>query len=348
VEEFSAKFDKEFSLVVCLSTRATHSSVRYIDSVASRHMTDVHEHLIDLTQIGDLEVVLGDDRVVKAVGSGTVSFQRESLPPMLLRNVLYVPGLKKNLISVSTIEERGYEVSFRDGQVLLFPKGSSITSDKAIGTQHEKLYKLIFQPASALFHTTNDSDPYELWHRRMAHSHHGALRILREIVTGVPNFNTKHQELCKGCALGKYTNTVFPSSDSRAAGILDLIHSNVYGSMSSASMNGCLYYVIFIDNFSRKSWIFFMKTKGHVFNRFQEFKALLENQTGRKIKVLRTDNGGEYTSKEFNDFCAGEGIRRELIVPYNTQQNGVAERKNKAIVGVARAMLHGQGMSLFL
>jgi transposase InsO family protein len=123
--------------------------------------------------------------------------------------------------------------------------------------------------------------------------------------------------LCKGFALGKYTKTAFPSSDNRATSILDLIHSDVCGPMSSASLSGCLYYVIFIDDFSRKSWIFFMKTKGQVFNRFQEFKALVENQTGKKVRVPRTDNGGEYTSKEFIDFCAGEGIRRELIVPYN-------------------------------
>jgi hypothetical protein len=91
-----------------------------------------------------------------------------------------------------------------------------------------------------------------------------------------------------------------------------------------------------------------MKTKGQVFSRFQEFKALVENQTGKKIRVLRTNNGGEYTSKEFMDFCAGEGIKRELTVPYNPQQNGVAEIKNMAIVGVARAMLHDQGLPLFL
>jgi hypothetical protein len=284
VEEFSAKFDKEFSLVVCLSTRTTYSNVWYIDNGDSRHMTGVREHLTNLTQIDDLEVVLGDDRVVKAVGCGTVSFQRESLPPMLLSEVLYVPGLKKNLVSVSAIEERGYEVLFRDGQVLLFPKGSSITSAKVIGTRHEKLYKLMFQPASALCHSTSNSDHCELWHMRMAHLHHGALRILREIVTGVPEFNTEHQELCKGCALGKYTKTVFPSSDCRAAGILDRIHSDVCGPTSSTSFTGCLYYVIFIDDFSQKSWIFFMKTKGQVFNRFQEFKALVENQTGRKSK----------------------------------------------------------------
>jgi transposase InsO family protein len=74
----------------------------------------------------------------------------------------------------------------------------------------------------------------------------------------------------------------------------------------------------------------------------------VENQTRRKIRVLRTDNGGEYTSKEFIDFCAGEGIRRELIVPYNPHQNGVVERKNRVIVGAARAMLHDQGLPLFL
>jgi hypothetical protein len=268
---------------------------------------------------------------------------------MTLTEVLYVPGLKKNLVSVSTIEEKGYEVLFRDGQMLLFPRGSSITLAKVIGTRHERLYKFLFQPVRALINSTSSSgDLCEIWHRRMAHLHHGALRVLREMVTGVPDFSSEHHELCKGCTLGKYTKTAFPSSDSRAAGILDLIHSDVCGPMSSASLTGSLYYVVFIDDFSRKSWIFFMKTKGQVFSRFQEFKALVENQTGKKIRVLRSDNGGEYTSKEFMDFCAGEGIRRELTVPYNPQQNGVAERKNRAIVGAARAMLHDQGLPLFL
>jgi hypothetical protein len=119
--------------------------------------------------------------------------------------------------------------------------------------------------------------------------------------------------------LGKYTKTAFPSSDNRETSILDMIHYDVCGPMSSAYLSGCLYYVIFIDEFPRKSWNLFMNTKGQVFNRFQEFKALVENQTGMKIRVLRTNNGGEYTSKEFNDLCVGEGIRRELNIPYNPQ-----------------------------
>jgi hypothetical protein len=98
----------------------------------------------------------------------------------------------------------------------------------------------------------------------MTHLHDGALRVLREMVTGVPDFSSEHHDLCKECPLGKYTKTSFLRSDNRAARILDLIDSYVCGPMSSTSLTGFLYYVVFIDEFSWKSWIFFMKTKGQV------------------------------------------------------------------------------------
>jgi hypothetical protein len=268
---------------------------------------------------------------------------------MTLIDVLYVLGFKKNLVSVSTIQEKSYEVFFCDGKVLPFPRGSSITSAKVIGTRHERLYKFLFQPVRELIHSTSSSsDLCELWNKRMAHFHHGSLRVLREMVTGVPHFSSEHHELCKGCSLGKYTKTSLPRSDSREAGILDLKNSDVCGPMSLTSLTGSLYYVVFIDDFSQKSWIVFMKTKGQVFIWFQEFKALVENQIGMKIRVLSSDNGGKYTSKELMDFCAGEGIRRELTVPYNLQQNGFVERKNRAIVGASRATLHHLGLPFFL
>jgi hypothetical protein len=122
-----------------------------------------------------------------------------------------------------------------------------------IGTRHEKLYKLMFQPTRALIHTSNNIDLCELWHMKMAHLHHGDLRVLREMVTGVPDFSSEHHELCKGCALGKYTKIYFPSSDSRVAKIIDLIHSDVCGPMSSASLTGFIYYFVFIDEFPQKS-----------------------------------------------------------------------------------------------
>jgi hypothetical protein len=111
-DEFASQFEREMSLLVSLSTVETPSSVWYIDSGASKHMFSVREHFTDLTESGiKLEIVLRNNTIVKAAGHGTVSFQRELRPPMVFRDVLYVPGLKKNLISVSTIQDRGFEVT---------------------------------------------------------------------------------------------------------------------------------------------------------------------------------------------------------------------------------------------
>ena len=91
-----------------------------------------------------------------------------------------------------------------------------------------------------------------------------------------------------------------------------------------------------------------MKTKDEVFNWFQEFKALVENQNGKKIKILRSNNESEYTSNKFEDFCKATGIKKELTVPYNPKQNGVAERKKRGIVGSTKAMIHDHGLPMFL
>jgi len=89
--------------------------------------------------------------------------------------------------------------------------------------------------------------------------------------------------------------------------------------MSTKALSGGEYFVTFIDDHSRKTWIYFLKTKDEVFNWFREFKALLENMSGKKIKVLHSNNGGEYMDKNFTDLCAKEGIKREWIAPYNPQ-----------------------------
>jgi transposase InsO family protein len=174
----------------------------------------------------------------------------------------------------------------------------------------------------------------------MGHLHHRALPALREIVTGLSKFSVENQGVCKGCALGKNSKATFPSSESRSKGILDLVHTNVCGPMSIVSVSGSSYFATFIDDFSRRMSIFFMRGKSEVFSRFQEFKALVENRTGNKIRVLRSDNGGEYTSNDFNDFCREAGIKRELTLPCNPQQNEVGKRKNRSIVGVAKVMIH--------
>ena len=130
----------------------------------------------------------------------------------------------------------------------------------------------------------------------------------------------------------EHTKIDFPSSGTKLERVIDLIHSDLCGPMSSISLTGYEYYITFINDFSRKTWIYFLGSKRseEVLLRFQEFKALVENQTGKKIKVLWSDNGGDYASHAFDEFCRQEGIKRQLTVPYTPQQNGVAERKNRA------------------
>ena len=120
------------------------------------------------------------------------------------------------------------------------------------------------------------------------------------------------------------------------------MHSDACGPMSVHTLSGYSYYVTFIDDYSRKTWIYFLKARSEVFERFREFKTLIENQSGKKIRVLRTDNGGEYTSNESLQYCSSEGIKKEHVVPHTPQQNGVVERKNKTMVGAAKAMLFDQ------
>ncbi|XP_059072468.1 retrovirus-related Pol polyprotein from transposon TNT 1-94 [Cryptomeria japonica] len=166
----------------------------------------------------------------------------------------------------------------------------------------------------------------------------------------MPKLSQIHDNTCKGCAIGKNVKSPFHKSENRAKDKLELVHSDLCGPMSIASPSGFFYYVIFIDNFSRKTWIYFLKYKesDKVLSKFKEFKALTENFSSKRIKCLRSDNGGEYTSSSFHDFCVESEIKREFCVPYNPQQNGVAERKNRTIVEVAKAMIHDQDLQTLL
>ena len=101
-------------------------------------------------------------------------------------------------------------------------------------------------------------DDGELWHRRLGHLHHGALKILQKISTGLPKGTLAQSDQCKGCTLGKFVKSTFHEKDSHATMILERIHTDMCGPFSVASTAKHKYYVIFVDDFSRKCWIFFM------------------------------------------------------------------------------------------
>ena len=99
------------------------------------------------------------------------------------------------------------------------------------------------------------------------------------------------------------------------------------------------YFLTFIDDFIRKTWVYFLQKKSESFLAFKSYKALVETEIGQLIKVLRTDRGGEYISHEFEKFCEIHGTKRQLTVAYTPQQNGVCERKNRTIINMVRSLL---------
>ncbi len=125
---------------------------------------------------------------------------------------------------------------------------------------------------------------------------------------------------------------------------LEMIHSDVW-TTKTESIGGCKYYVNFIDDHTRKVWVYFMKHKGEVFQHFLNFKTMVEKEKGVSIKCLRSDGGGEYFSKEFSEYLKEHGIQRKYSCSYSPQQNGVVERKNRHIVEITRAMLNEKNLS---
>jgi len=128
------------------------------------------------------------------------------------------------------------------------------------------------------------------------------------MVIGIPQLKEEQEGICKGCALGKNVKKPFTNSDTISKEILDLISFDVCGSMLENSLSGHQYYVTFIDYYSKKTWIYILKFKDEVFEKFQDFKAEVENMMEKKVKTRRLDNGGEYTSKELVAFYKEAGI----------------------------------------
>ena len=131
----------------------------------------------------------------------------------------------------------------------------------------------------------------------------------------------------------------FKSSETKTSMPLKLVHSDLCGKMGQKSLGGAEYFLALLDDKTRYTWVYPLKTKDQGFDCFKEWQAEVENRTGRRVKILRTDNGGEYTSRKFQDHLKTCGIRHELTIPKTPEQNGAAERLNRMLGEKTRAML---------
>ena len=138
-----------------------------------------------------------------------------------------------------------------------------------------------------------------LWHMRLGHAGEKSLQTLamQGLLKGA---KTCKLDFCEQCVLGKQKRVKFGTAIHNTEGILDYIHTDVWGPNKTASLGGKHYFVTFVDDFSRRVWVYTMKSKDEVFETFLVLKKMVENQTGRKIKVLRSDNGTKYQNDQFS------------------------------------------------
>ncbi|GAB1600790.1 hypothetical protein Ahia01_000357100 [Argonauta hians] len=319
-----------------------------VDSGATCHMCFDIEKFSNFRKFDVAEdITLGDGFSVEAIGTGTIEL-KVSVPDgkhqkCRLYETLYVPKLSYNLLSVSKATKSGKTCIFSDSNCQILDNKQKVV---ATGSKIGNLYYLNCCEVNESTHAANScldgNSKEEIWHRRFGHLGEKNLQKLvkNQIVTGLDYNINKEIKFCEPCLDGKHHRTSFPKSrGKRATQLLEIVHSDVCGRIEAKSLGGAEYFVTFIDDKSRFVWIYVLKHKREVPQKFSEWKTMVEKFTGKNIKTLRTDNGGEYTSKEFEDYLKKEGIKHEYTVPKTPEQNGVAERMNRTLVEMVRSML---------
>ena len=285
-----------------------------------------------------MEVTLGDGRSLKAIAEGTV--RMETLLPdgnthkCKLDDVLFIPELSYSLLSMSKTSEIGNTVKFSKSGCEILNKKKKVV---VFVTKAGNLYYLEHYRKTQNVNLVEESKE-RLWHRRYGHLGENNLRVIanHKLVEQFDYSESGSIGLCESCIGGKQHRTPFDSSSRQTSDLLELVHSDVCGKISENSIGGAL---TFTDDKSRYSWVYIIKTKDQVFDCYLEWKALVEKATKRKVRTLRTDNGGEYTSTQFNNYLKAEGIRHELTIPKTPEQNGVAEQLNRTLMEMAHSML---------
>ena len=321
-----------------------------IDSGASSHMVRHRSWFANLKTTNIPEYVqLGDGRKIKTEGVGSVPLRvstGKSLRRIVLKDVLYVPSLKTSLISLSKATKNGINAKFfKDECHLLRTDGTLIA--KAV--KRRNLYNLIgkvetdtLRSESMMKAKEEDSD---LWHFRYAHLNHDDVKKLGAgMASGISiGTNTSREDrklLCVPCQVGKgHRMPINRERNSTAMSIMELVHSDLCGPVSPPSLGGSRYVLTLTDDYSRASWILFLKSKAEVSDQVQSWITLVENQFGVRVKRIRTDRGGEYINSILNKYFRSKGINHQKTVAYTPQQNGVAERLNRTLFDKARCIL---------
>ncbi|KAL5824162.1 hypothetical protein ACOSQ3_020225 [Xanthoceras sorbifolium] len=271
-----------------------------------------------------------------------------------LDKTFYVPSFSRKLISVSRLVPFGYSFNFSETSFSLFYKSDCIGN----GTLSDGLYCINLQN-NAAYNTMHvqtgtkrcviDEDSSTLWHRRLGHI--SIERIKRLVKDGVlSTLNFTNFETCVDCIKGKQTNKSKKGAN-RSSDILEIIHTDIC--CLDMDSYGQKYFISFIDDYSRYMYLYLLHNKNEALNAFKIFKAEVEKQCGKQIKIVRSDRGGEYYGRytesgqapgPFMRFLQENGIVAQYTMPGSPDQNGVAERRNRTLLDMVRSMLSSSNL----
>ncbi|KAG9449455.1 hypothetical protein H6P81_009420 [Aristolochia fimbriata] len=303
---------KDISLFVAHTARKTDiDGIWYFDSGYSRHMTGSSEFLTNLQKKNGGQVTFGDGGKGSVIGICELNVK--GLPN--LKNVLLVNGLKANLISISQLCDQNLYVNFTK------------TGCKCQYTKE---------------HTT------QLWHKRLGHIHFRGLQKLIKYgdVRGLPTLTGTVEPVCKGCMEGKQHRTPHTALKSiTTKQQLELLHFDLMGPVQTESIAGKKYVMVCVDDFTRFTWVEFLREKSKTFKLFVNLCRRLMIEKGvtiGRIVRIRSDHGKEFENQDFANFCESKGILHEFSAPKTPQQYGIVERKNRTLQEMARTMINAK------
>ncbi|MCO5562671.1 hypothetical protein L7F22_016299 [Adiantum nelumboides] len=294
-----------------------------LDTGATHHMTPDRHWLSKYTPLSQhVKVYLGDNQSLTAVGLGHMKVALPSGTSIIIHDIYHILGLSRNILSVTAATSIGSSIEFFHAYFVIHFKLLAGKYETLKLPQQHRLYPImISKPAgramiastsSLSLHLTKAAATL-LWHYRLGHINTPTLHRMSKnsMCQGMPP-RLSPIDLCEGCLLGKFSHKPFPRSHTRSTQVNQLVHSDLCGPMEGKSLT--------------------------------DYCSLTIRQHDLPIQFLRSNNGGEYISKEFQSYCKSEGIQQQYIVPYSPQQNGVSEWKNRSLVQSARAMLLTVGL----
>lgn len=304
-----------------------------LDFGCSFHMCPHKEWFMELDLQDQGSVILGNNEACRIKGVGKLKLRLHDKSIKILTGLRYIPNLKRNLVSLGMLESKGF--NFKSEKGILY-----IQNEKGIvlkGLRKNSLYYLIAETITGSTDVGVKSD-LDLWHRRLCHV--GEVGLNHLIKQGIlKGLTISELKKCEPCIMGKSKKIPYKTGKHTSQAPLDYAHAYLWGPSRTESLSGGRYFLAIIDDYSRKYWVYILKTKSKALSRFKEWCKEVELEKGLSLKTLRTDNGLEFLSEEFNKFCRDKGMRRHRSVPGNPQQNGVVERMNRTLLERVRCMM---------